>query len=167
MTLRADIEDILKPAIDVRAPYAKAMVEALTLLLIRPPDEPRGLSLEQRAAIGCGNEPYADEKVCPSCQGKGHVPSIVEVVEPQPMRFDDFHNALRILVSIDHDALAAAGIMQGDDAKEWHRFRMDPFRWLIRADDDKARKLFELIELRQRPMFKVTEALRTDEEAAP
>lgn len=25
-------------------------------------------------AIACGNDPYGDEKVCPECQGRGHVP---------------------------------------------------------------------------------------------
>jgi hypothetical protein len=32
-----------------------------------------GLSDMQRLAISCGNEPYADDKVCPTCGGKGHV----------------------------------------------------------------------------------------------
>lgn len=36
----------------------------------------RGLSDMQRFAISCGNEPYADDKVCPTCNGRGCVPSI-------------------------------------------------------------------------------------------
>lgn len=35
-----------------------------------------GLSDRQRLAISCGNEPYADEKVCPGCGGLGYVSSI-------------------------------------------------------------------------------------------
>lgn len=33
----------------------------------------RGLSDRQRLAITCGNEPYADDKVCPACAGRGYV----------------------------------------------------------------------------------------------
>jgi hypothetical protein len=32
-----------------------------------------GLSDMQRLAIACGNEPYADNKVCTTCEGKGYV----------------------------------------------------------------------------------------------
>jgi hypothetical protein len=32
-----------------------------------------GLSTMQRVAISCGNDPYADEAVCPQCKGRGHV----------------------------------------------------------------------------------------------
>lgn len=35
-----------------------------------------GLTLSQRGAIACGNEPFADEKVCPTCEGGGHIGSI-------------------------------------------------------------------------------------------
>lgn len=35
-----------------------------------------GLTELQRLAITCGNEPYADAKVCPACKGFGHVSSI-------------------------------------------------------------------------------------------
>lgn len=33
----------------------------------------RGLSFEQRIAIVCGNADYADEIVCPTCDGTGAV----------------------------------------------------------------------------------------------
>lgn len=32
-----------------------------------------GLTPSQRGAIACGNEPYADDKICPTCGGRGHV----------------------------------------------------------------------------------------------
>lgn len=28
----------------------------------------------QRLAIACGNEPYEEERICPTCNGSGHVP---------------------------------------------------------------------------------------------
>lgn len=34
-----------------------------------------GLSDMARLAINCGNHPYEDERICPACGGKGHVPS--------------------------------------------------------------------------------------------
>ena len=34
-----------------------------------------GLTSMQRLAIACGNEPYADERICPTCDGSGHVPA--------------------------------------------------------------------------------------------
>ena len=33
-----------------------------------------GLTDMQRLAIACGNEPYADMSVCPTCNGKGMIP---------------------------------------------------------------------------------------------
>lgn len=32
-----------------------------------------GLANMQRVAIACGNDPYADEQICPECKGRGHV----------------------------------------------------------------------------------------------
>lgn len=83
------------------------------------------------------------------------------------MTMAEFHNALRIMLSLDLDELAAAGVIAGDDLKAWRSFRTDPFRWFVRADDDTARKLFTMIERRQQPMMKVTEPHRIDSEAAP
>lgn len=65
------------------------------------------------------------------------------------MRFEQFHNALRILTSLDAHDLEAAGVIRNGDHNAWGTFRRDPFRWLIRADDALARKLFSLIEQRQ------------------
>ena len=83
------------------------------------------------------------------------------------MRLSEFHNALRILINLDAHDLEAAGIIKRGDHNAWGTFRRDPFRWFIRADDETARKLFTLIERRAEPMFKTTEALRVDDEAAP
>ena len=66
------------------------------------------------------------------------------------MTFAEFHNALRILTSIDRHELEAAGAMEPGDDKAWTAFRGDPFRWFIRADDERAGKVWAIIERRQR-----------------
>lgn len=60
----------------------------------------------------------------------------------------DFHNRLRILISIDRHELVAAGVIPGGDHNAWGTFHRDPFRWLIRCDDASAEKLWALIERR-------------------
>lgn len=47
----------------------------------------RGLTPSQRGAIACGNGPFADQIVCPRCNGFGHVTSPrVEAAELAPSR---------------------------------------------------------------------------------
>lgn len=65
-----------------------------------------------------------------------------------PMTFAEFHNALRILTSIDHHELVAAGVNL-DAPNNWPVFRADPFRWFIRASDADAQKVWRIIERRQ------------------
>ncbi len=57
-----------------------------------------------------------------------------------------FRDRLRILDSIDFDELAMHSII--DDLVVWQAFRRDPFRWLIRADDERAERIWQLIEAR-------------------
>lgn len=83
------------------------------------------------------------------------------------IRLAEFHNMLRILVNLDRHDLEAGEVIPRGDHNAWGTFRRDPFRWFIRADDGTARKLFTMIERRHEPMFKTSEALRVDEEAAP
>jgi len=68
------------------------------------------------------------------------------------MTFAEFHNALRVLTSIDKHELVEAGVIDSSETghSEWIAFRDDPFRWFIRADDDGAAKLWTIIERRQR-----------------
>lgn len=61
-----------------------------------------------------------------------------------------FHHGLRILLNIERDELVAAGLLQHGDHNGWGSFRRDPFRWLIRADDASAAKLWSIIERRLR-----------------
>ncbi len=66
------------------------------------------------------------------------------------MTFAEFHNALRILTSIDQCELEDAGVIKPGDMASWGPFSRDPFRWFIRADDETAAKLWAIIERRQR-----------------
>lgn len=61
------------------------------------------------------------------------------------MTFEQFHNGLRLLTAIDMDELESAGLIERADWNAWAIFRRDPFRWMIRADDQSARKLFAIV----------------------
>lgn len=63
--------------------------------------------------------------------------------EAQPMTFDQFHNAIRVLWNIDRPDWMAAD--------QWFAFNNDPHRFFVKADDETARKLWALIEPRLRP----------------
>lgn len=60
-----------------------------------------------------------------------------------------FHNNLRILMSIDRVELVQAGIIKHGDVNAWGTFRRNPFRWFINAPDPDADKLWEIIKRRQ------------------
>jgi len=66
------------------------------------------------------------------------------------MTLTEFHNALRVLTSIDADELEHAGVIKVNDHNAWGTFRRDPFRWFIRADDATAAKLWEIVKRRVR-----------------
>lgn len=66
------------------------------------------------------------------------------------MDFDEFHNALRIMLSIDMHELVSAGIIAPGDIAAWTAFSSNPFRWFIRADDDQAQRLWTIIQERHR-----------------
>ena len=65
------------------------------------------------------------------------------------MTFEEFHNALRILTSIDCHELEEAGVIRAGDLAAWGAFRLHPYQWFVRADDAAARALFGIIERRQ------------------
>ena len=82
----------------------------------------------------------------------------VIISEPAPgFTFDRFHNALRIMKSIDLHELQAVGLFCGavkpnrehDDWEHWETFRDDPLRFFITCDDETALKIFSVIESRQ------------------
>lgn len=63
-----------------------------------------------------------------------------------------FHNAMRILLNLDRDEIETEGVINLLDAAadaKWERFRTDPFRFFVRADDATAEKLWTIIEKRQ------------------
>lgn len=66
------------------------------------------------------------------------------------MNIREFHNGLRVLLNIDRHELESAGIIKTNDHNAWGEFRRDPFRWFIRADDERAKKLWALMERRMK-----------------
>lgn len=63
-----------------------------------------------------------------------------------------FHNALRILRSIDLDEFVVAGVASTDLTGRqgwWDAFNHDPIGTVLRLDDDRFGKLWGLIESRQ------------------
>ncbi len=66
------------------------------------------------------------------------------------MTFEQFHNGLRILLNLDLDQLVAFGVIPSGDFAAWQAFTVDPFRWLVCADDDHGRRLWALMQTRMR-----------------
>lgn len=63
------------------------------------------------------------------------------------MRFDQFHNMLRIMMNLDRPDLEAGGIKF--ERGEWEAFRDNPHRWFIRTDSKTALAIWALIVKRQ------------------
>ena len=63
------------------------------------------------------------------------------------MDLREFHNALRILRSIDAYELRDAGVENTD--REWPQFGFNPWEWFIRASDHDAAAVWTIIERRQ------------------
>lgn len=69
------------------------------------------------------------------------------------MRFNEFHNGLRILLNIDSDEFMDAVYPNGTPhglhmRGEWETFRENPYNWFIRASDQKAHGLWQLMQKR-------------------
>ena len=89
------------------------------------------------------------------------------------MTFNEFHNALRILLNIDMDQMEKVGIVFGDECDQpgtrnyvydrkncvmrnelaWEKFRDNPHRWFIQASDQDATRVWKIIQERQRDRF--------------
>jgi hypothetical protein len=69
------------------------------------------------------------------------------------LAFARFHNALRILRSIDHaeliEANAYPGLTGEQIEKEWASFRDHPYRYFIACEDETAQAIWRIIEGRQ------------------
>lgn len=79
-----------------------------------------------------------------------------KVRQEPTLGFVRFHNALRILRSIDRDEFVGVFSREGfledsqEAASDWTQFRNDPYAWFIRADRHKAEAIWRhLIEKRQ------------------
>lgn len=113
-----------------------------------------------RMALFAGTPFRSDEEIVANCAltvaTRNALPALLAAdAAVRGMRakaFDQFHNALRILTSLDKHELIEAGVIDHSesDHSKWIAFRDDPFRWFIRADDESATKLWGLIERRQR-----------------
>lgn len=113
-----------------------------------------------RMALFAGAPSRSDEEIVANCAltvaTRNALPALLAAdAAVRGMRakaFDQFHNALRILTSLDKHELIEAGVIDHSesDHSKWIAFRDDPFRWFIRADDESATKLWGLIERRQR-----------------
>jgi len=58
--------------------------------------------------------------------------------------FDEFHNALRILTGIDH-----AEVKHFMDIVDYRKFSDNPWLWMIKAPDAKAKAIWKIIVERQ------------------
>lgn len=63
------------------------------------------------------------------------------------MTFDEFHNALRILSSIDQHELAEINPEIWDDA-EYTKFRDNPWAYFIKADDETSNTIWSVLSKR-------------------
>lgn len=68
----------------------------------------------------------------------------------QSLTFSQFHNALRILLSIDLNELEEVGLSLETNPDLWRSFIKDPFLWFIKANQTDAQKVWQLVEKRQR-----------------
>ena len=65
------------------------------------------------------------------------------------MNFNHFHNALRVLRSIDRHEFDEVEYSLTDN--EWQRFRDNPYHFFIQAPDALAKGIFGIIESRSKP----------------
>lgn len=57
-----------------------------------------------------------------------------------------FHHRLRRLINIDLFQLVEAGVIALGDFEEWAIFKDNPWRWFIKADDERAAKVWAIME---------------------
>ncbi len=66
------------------------------------------------------------------------------------LSIEEFHNGLRILLNLDFDDLAKAGVFEVSQIDRWQQFQRDPFRFFIRTDEETADALWRLIQERMK-----------------
>ena len=74
------------------------------------------------------------------------------------MTFDQFHNALRVLLNIDYDEFAQAvnkaqtdlppGFPRDEPEEQWPVFRDNPHMWMVRAPTPQAEAIWSIVEAR-------------------
>lgn len=60
-----------------------------------------------------------------------------------------FRDRMRKLLSIDMRQLVAAGVISSDDTNAWQSFCNSPHKWMIRASDGDAAKVWAIMEAGQ------------------
>jgi hypothetical protein len=69
----------------------------------------------------------------------------------QVMSKTEFHNALRILHSIDLHELQTVGLwLNPDNIASWVKFQDNPYLFFIRADDETSDKIWQVVVARNR-----------------
>lgn len=61
-----------------------------------------------------------------------------------------FHNRLRILMGIDKHELVDAGVLSIDSIQAWEAFCNNPWRWFIACSDEQNKKLWSIIQKREK-----------------
>lgn len=64
------------------------------------------------------------------------------------MKLRDFLNAVNTLRTIDMSDAVTAGVIADGDAEEYAALKLDPIRWLKRADPARQEKLWTIIDRR-------------------
>lgn len=67
--------------------------------------------------------------------------------------FDEFHNGLRVLFSIDADEFiqavhggdGAPPVRDSEEWQDWERFRDNPPVWFIKAPDERAQAIYAIV----------------------
>jgi hypothetical protein len=67
------------------------------------------------------------------------------------MTFDEFHNGIRILLNLDMSHLVVGGVIAPDDHTAWAEFRSNPHLYFIRSGDERAGRLWALMQQRMTP----------------
>lgn len=57
----------------------------------------------------------------------------------------EFHNALKVMASIDMDELVNAGVIQSGDFITWGEFRENPYHFFICSADDVAKRIWGVL----------------------
>ena len=68
------------------------------------------------------------------------------------MHLAAFHAQLRSLAALEMTDLVAVGVIEAHDIRGWYTFKLDPLRWLLRADKEAVEAVWVAMQRRvERP----------------